>query len=102
MTKKTILSGSTATGDLTIGNYIGAINNWTQLQQEYECFYMVADLHALTVKQDPKALRERCLSFFAQYIALGLDPDKNVLFMQSHVVACQKRVCASGCIALVS
>lgn len=85
MTKQTILSGSTATGDLTIGNYIGAIGNWKQLQQEYDCFYMVADLHALTVKQDPKALRDRRLSFYAQYIALGLDPEKNTLFMQSDV-----------------
>ena len=87
MTKqlKTILSGSTATGDLTIGNYIGAINNWKNLQDEFDCFYMVADLHALTVKQDPQALRERCFSFFAQYIALGLDPEKNTLFLQSQV-----------------
>ncbi len=85
MSKKIILSGSTATGDLTIGNYIGAINNWKQLQEEYECLYMVADLHALTVKQDPKQLRQRRISFFAQYIALGLDPEKNTLFMQSDV-----------------
>jgi tryptophanyl-tRNA synthetase len=87
MMKKTILSGSTATGDLTIGNYIGAISNWKMLQEEYDCFYMVADLHALTVKQDPQQLRQRRLSFFAQYIALGLDPEKNVLFMQSDVHA---------------
>ena len=85
MNKKTILSASTSSGDLTIGNYIGAINNWSKLQEEYECFYMVADLHALTVKQDPKVLRERGLSFFAQYLACGLDPEKNVVFMQSHV-----------------
>ncbi len=83
--KKTILSASTATGDLTLGNYIGAINNWRQLQEQYNCYYMVADLHALTVKQDPTALRERCLSFYAQYLALGLDPEKNTIFMQSHV-----------------
>lgn len=85
MTKKTLLSGSTATGNLTLGNYIGAISNWTKLQEEYDCFYMVADLHALTVKQDPKLLRDRCLSFYAQYLALGLDPEKNSVFMQSHV-----------------
>lgn len=83
--KKTILSASTATGNLTIGNYIGAINNWKKLQEEFDCLYFVADLHALTVKQDPEELRKRCLSFFAQYLALGLDPDKNTLFMQSHV-----------------
>jgi tryptophanyl-tRNA synthetase len=83
--KKTILSGSTVTGDLTLGNYIGAINNWAKLQDEYECFYFLADLHALTVFQDPQVLRERTYSFFAQYLALGLDPKKNVIFVQSHV-----------------
>lgn len=83
--KKTILSGSTVTGDLTLGNYIGAINNWRALQEEYDCLYFLADLHALTVHQDPQILRERTYSFFAQYIALGLDPQKNTLFAQSHV-----------------
>ncbi len=85
MSKKTILSGSTVTGDLTLGNYIGAINNWRQLQQDYDCLYFLADLHALTVEQDPKVLRERTYSFFAQYLALGLDPAKNTIFVQSHV-----------------
>lgn len=83
--KKTVLSGSTTTGNLTLGNYIGAINNWTQMQEKYNCFYMVADLHALTVYQDPEQLRQRTMSFFAQYLACGLDPDKNVIFVQSHV-----------------
>lgn len=83
--KKTILSGSTVTGDLTLGNYIGAINNWTKLQNDYDCLYFLADLHALTVHQDPAVLRERCYSFFAQYIALGLDPKKNIIFAQSQV-----------------
>ncbi len=83
--KKVILSGSTVTGDLTLGNYIGAMNNWRKLQEEYNCHYFIADLHALTVAQDPKALRERCFSFFAQYLALGLDPEKNTIFVQSHI-----------------
>lgn len=83
--KKTILSGSTVTGDLTLGNYIGAINNWKQLQTDYDCLYFLADLHALTVYQDPKVLRDRIYSFFAQYLALGLDPEKNIIFAQSHV-----------------
>ncbi len=83
--KKTILSGSTVTGDLTLGNYIGAINNWTKLSEEFDCFYFLADLHALTVQQDPKVLKERTYSFLAQYMALGLDPDKNTIFVQSHV-----------------
>ncbi len=80
-----VLSASTTTGDLTIGNYIGAINHWTCMQEEYDCFYMVADLHSLTVYQDPKELKQRTLSFFAQYLACGLNPDKNVIFVQSHV-----------------
>lgn len=83
--KKTILSGSTVTGDLTLGNYIGAINNWKKLQDDYDCLYFLADLHALTVDQDPKILRDRTYSFFAQYLALGLDPQKNIIFVQSHV-----------------
>ena len=83
--KKTILSGSTVTGDLTLGNYIGAINNWKKLQIDYDCLYFLADLHALTVYQDPKVLKERTYSFFAQYLALGLDPKKNIIFVQSHI-----------------
>lgn len=83
--KKTILSGSTVTGDLTLGNYIGAINNWKQLQDEYDCLYFLADLHALTVHQEPQVLRDRTYSFFAQYLALGLDPQKNIIFAQSQV-----------------
>lgn len=83
--KKTILSGSTVTGDLTLGNYIGAINSWKKLQEDYSCLYFLADLHALTVQQDPKILRERIFSFFAQYLALGLDPKKNIIFVQSHI-----------------
>lgn len=85
MAKKTILSASVPTGVLTLGNYIGAITNWSAMQSEYDCLYAVADLHAWTVRQDPEVLRERSLSFYAQYIALGLDPEKNILFMQSHV-----------------
>ena len=83
--KKTILSGSTVTGDLTLGNFIGALNNWKSLQQDYDCYYFLADLHALTVQQDPKVLKERTYSFFAQYLALGLDPQKNIIFVQSHI-----------------
>lgn len=83
--KKTILSGSTVTGNLTLGNYIGAIHSWKQLQEDYDCLYFIADLHALTVHQDPKVLHERSYSFFAQYLALGLDPVKNVIFVQSHI-----------------
>jgi tryptophanyl-tRNA synthetase len=96
--KKTILSGSTTTGDLTLGNFIGAINNWTKLQEDYNCFYMVADLHALTVYQEPAALKQRTLSFFAQYLACGLDPEKNVIFVQSHVPEHTQLCWALNCI----
>ncbi len=83
--KKVILSGSTVTGDLTLGNYIGAVNNWRQLQEQYQCFYFLADLHALTVQQDPQKLRDRTYSFYAQYLAAGLDPEKNTIFVQSQI-----------------
>ena len=98
MAKKTVLSASTTTGDLTLGNYIGAINNWHRMQEEYNCFYMVADLHSLTVPQDPKELRDRSLSFFAQYLACGLDPEKNVIFIQSHVPEHAELCWALNCI----
>lgn len=83
--KQNTLSGSAPSGNLTIGNYIGAIRNWDALQEEYNCYYMVVDLHSITTKQDPKVLHERSLAFYAQYIACGLNPEKNVLFIQSHV-----------------
>jgi tryptophanyl-tRNA synthetase len=83
--KKNLLSGSAPSGDLTLGNYIGAILNWDALQEEYNCYYMVVDLHSITTKQDPKVLRDRSLSFYAQYLACGLDPEKNTIFLQSHV-----------------
>lgn len=85
--KKTIISGSTVTGDLTLGNYIGALSNWKKLQEDYSCYYFLADLHALTVYQDPQVLRDRTYSFFAQYLAVGLDPHQNTIFAQSHVPA---------------
>lgn len=83
--KPNTLSGSAPSGNLTLGNYIGAIRNWGELQSEYNTYYMVVDLHSITTKQDPQVLRERSLAFYAQYIACGLDPEKNTLFMQSHV-----------------
>lgn len=82
-----VLSGIQPSGRLTIGNYLGALKNWVTLNQRYDCHYMLVDLHAITVRQDPQVLRERCYEFLALYIACGLDPDKNVLFVQSHVPA---------------
>jgi tryptophanyl-tRNA synthetase len=83
--KPVILSGIQPSGALTLGNYIGAIRNWVQLQQDHDCLFMLVDLHAITVRQDPAELRQRCLEFLSLYVACGIDPDKNVLFVQSHV-----------------
>lgn len=83
--KKTILSGVQPSGKLTIGNYLGALRNWDKLQDEYDCLYCVVDLHAITVRQNPAELRRRTLETLAIYIACGLDPQKNTLFVQSHV-----------------
>lgn len=85
MSKKIILSGIQATGKLTLGNYLGAINNWVQMQEEYDCYYMIANLHTLTVRNTPEELRENTLKILATYIAAGLDPEKNTLFIQSQV-----------------
>lgn len=85
MSKKVILSGIQSTGKLTLGNYLGAIDNWVHMQEEYECYYMIANLHTLTVRNDPEELRNNTLKILATYIAAGLDPEKNTLFIQSQV-----------------
>ena len=84
-TKKIIFSGIQPSGTLTLGNYIGALRNFKLLEDEYQCIYCVVDMHAITVRQDPAALRRRCLELTAIYIASGLDPKKNVIYCQSHV-----------------
>ena len=83
--KKIMLSGIKPSGDLTLGSYLGAIKNWAARAEEFDCYYFMADMHAITVRQDPAALRRRTLEQLAQYIACGLDPEKNTLFVQSHV-----------------
>ncbi|MEL4105670.1 tryptophan--tRNA ligase [Oscillospiraceae bacterium WX1] len=85
--KKIILSGIKPSGALTLGSYVGAIKNWVALSEAYNCYYMMADLHAITVRQDPAVLRKTTLEQIAQYIACGLDPQKNTIFIQSHVPA---------------
>lgn len=88
MAKKPIIfSGIQPSGKLTIAHYIGAIKNWKKLQENYDCLFCLVDLHAITVKQDPAQLRERCYEHLALYIACGIDPEKNLLFVQSHVPA---------------
>ena len=83
--KKTLLSGIQPSGNLHLGNYLGAVKNWAALPDEFNCFFFMADLHTLTVRQNPAELRRRSTTQLAQYIACGLDPEKNVLFLQSHV-----------------
>jgi len=83
--KKRIFSGIQPSGDLTLGSYMGAIRSWVALQQDYECLFSIVDMHAITVRQVPADLRRRSLEQLAQYIACGLDPEKNIMFIQSHV-----------------
>ncbi len=85
--KKTIFSGIQPSGELTLGSYLGAIKNWVELEKDYNCYYCIVDMHAITVRQTPADLRRRTLEQLAQYIACGLDPEKNTIFIQSHVPA---------------
>ncbi len=85
--KKVIFSGIQPSGALHLGNYLGALRNWVALQDEYNCVYCVVDEHAITVRQDPAALRRQTLELFAQLVACGIDPEKSILFIQSHVPA---------------
>lgn len=87
MKKKTVFSGVQPSGALTIGNYLGAIKNWVELQDEYDCNYCIVDLHAITVPQVPKDLRKNTLDVLALYLACGIDPEKSTIFIQSHVRA---------------
>ncbi|MDD4715811.1 MAG: tryptophan--tRNA ligase, partial [Oscillospiraceae bacterium] len=83
--KPVIFSGIQPSGKITLGNYLGALKNWSQMQEDYDCIYCVVDEHAVTVRQEPAALRRQSLELFAQLLACGLDPDKCILFIQSHV-----------------
>ena len=83
--KKTVLSFVQASGTPTIGNYFGAFKNWHDMAAENDCIFGVADLHAITVRSEPKDLRRRSIEMYAMLLALGLDPEKNIVFLQSHV-----------------
>src|SRR5690554_1995449 len=86
MTKKIILSGARPTGEIHLGNYFGALRNWVELQNDYDCHFFIADLHALTTGYaDTEQLGEHVLSLMADYLACGLDPDKATIFLQSEV-----------------
>ncbi len=83
--KKRMLSGIQPSGELTLGSYLGAIRNWAERAEQFDCYYFMADMHTITVRQTPADLRRRTMSQLAAYIACGLDPEKNTLFIQSHV-----------------
>lgn len=87
MSKKVILSGIQSTGNLTLGNYLGAIRNWKKMQEDYDCNYMIANLHTLTVRNNPEKLRNNTLNLLALYIAAGINPEKSNIFIQSQVPA---------------
>ncbi|NDV92104.1 tryptophan--tRNA ligase [Alteromonas sp. 345S023] len=83
--KPVVLSGCQPSGQLTLGNYMGALKQWVSMQDDHDCLYMLVDLHAITVRQDPKKLFDACLDGLALYLACGIDPQKSTLFVQSHV-----------------
>ncbi len=85
--KKIIFSGIQPTGCVTLGNYLGALKNWVELQHDYNCCFSVVDMHSITVRQEPAQLRKRCMEFLAQYLACGIDGEENLVFFQSHVPA---------------
>ncbi|MDH2924927.1 tryptophanyl-tRNA synthetase [Nicoletella semolina] len=85
MTKPVVLSGVQPSGELTLGNYLGALRQWTKMQDDFECLFCIVDLHAITVRQDSKALRAATLDTLALYLACGIDPNKSTIFIQSHV-----------------
>ena len=83
--RKRRFSGMQPSGMITLGNYLGALKNWTNLQDEYDCLYCIVDMHAITVRQDPVKLRKQCKDLLTQYLAVGIHPEKNIIYYQSHV-----------------
>ena len=98
--KKRILSAIKPSGDLTLGSYMGAIKNWIGFQDSFDCLYCVADLHAITVRQDPKELRRRSLEQLAAYLSSGIDYKKSIVFIQSHVPAHTELSWILGCYSM--
>ena len=101
MIKNRILSGVQPTGNLHLGNYLGAIKNFVKLQKDYECYFMLADLHSITVFQDPEKLRENIIETAAVFLACGLDPKKNVIFCQSSVAGHSELAWIFNCVARI-
>lgn len=100
--KKTIFSGVQPSGNLHIGNYIGALSKWVEMQNEYNCIFCVVDLHAITVRQDPKALNRRILDIVKHYLASGINPEKSIIFQQSDVSAHAELAWILNCVARIS
>ena len=101
MERKTVYSAIQPSGNLTIGNYVGSIRNWLSMQAEYECFFAMANMHAITVRQEPSELRRRTLELAALYIACGIDPEKCTLYVQSQVPQHAELAWVLNCIAYV-
>lgn len=99
--KPVLFSGIQPSGNLTLGNYIGALKNWTNLQHEHNCFFSIVDLHTITVRQEPKEFYNNCYDTTALYLAAGIDPDKNTIFLQSHVAAHSQLAWILNCYAYV-
>lgn len=99
--KPVLFSGIQPSGNLTLGNYIGALKNWIKLQETYNCFFSLVDLHTITVRQDPKEFYQQCYDALAIYLAFGLDPEKNTIFLQSHVTAHSQLAWILNCYAYV-
>ena len=97
MSTPVVFSGIQPTGSLTIGNYIGAIRGWIALQHHNDCVFCLVDLHALTIAQDPAALHGRCLDYLSLYLACGVDPERSIVFVQSHVPAHAQMAWLLGC-----
>ena len=95
--KKVLYSAMQPTGNLTLGNYLGALKNWVALSDEYECFYSVADMHSITVRQDPATLRKRARNLIILFVAAGIDPEKACIYYQSHVSAHAELTCILNC-----
>lgn len=99
--KPVLFSGIQPSGNLTLGNYIGALKTWVSLQDKYDCLFSLVDLHTITVRQDPKEFRKHCYEALAIYLAIGLDPEKNTIFLQSHVPAHSQLAWVLNCYAYV-
>ena len=95
--KKLIFSGIQPTGVFTLGNYLGAVKNWGPLQEDYDCIYSIVNMHAITLRQDPAELRRRTVESYALAMACGIDPQKSILFIQSHVPAHAEANWVLGC-----